>query len=64
MATLESRIRAMETDHANPRSVYAYSDSELEAIVQRATPGVELNHEVLTELVTRQNEKGGHHEES
>lgn len=31
MATLESRVTAMESGQSIPRSVYSYSDKELEA---------------------------------
>jgi len=47
MATLERRIACLETSHANLRSVYQYSDRELEAVVRRAIPGEELTDELL-----------------
>jgi hypothetical protein len=64
MATLERRIACLETSRANPRSVYQYSDSELEAVVQRAFPGAELTDELMLACAKQASESGGHHEES
>jgi hypothetical protein len=65
MATLERRVAYLETSQANPRSVYQYSDSELEAVVQRAIPGVDLTTEHLAELAKRLPSKSAaHHEKS
>jgi hypothetical protein len=64
MATLERRIACLESSHANPRSVYQYSDSELEAIVQRSFPGVELTDELLLACAKQTSATGEYHEKS